>query len=368
MQSRPRERRNLNLLRVVLGWTGREVSALDPACFALVMATGTTSNAMLCVNQTGLSNALFLVNVVVFVWLVVATIWRTILFRAALRADLTHPRLVFSFFTLIAASNVLGLQLDLRGFMTPAFLLWCFNLAIWYILTYFSFGLLMLFNSIPAAQIVVRGAWLFAIVGTQSLVLLGTRMVALTGGEYGEAILVLVHAFWGVGLILYGLFLGQFIHRLLHKRVEPDDLTPLLWVVMGAAAISANAGSLLVQTSLQQHSSYELRPFTDGVSLMIWAWGTWWIPLLAMFGFWKHVIRRVQLTYTPMLWGLVFPLAMYAVATYRLSDDFPPLRALSDLMSWVALFVWAATAVGLVTASARSFRDFARSVFFAPIR
>jgi tellurite resistance protein TehA-like permease len=346
----------------------REVSALDPACFALVMATGTTSNAMLCINQTGLSDALFLVNIVVFVWLVIAMIWRMTQFHAALRADLTHPRLVFSFFTLIAASNVLGLQLDLRGSATAAFLLWAFSFAIWYILTYFSFGLLMLFNSVPAAQIVIRGAWLLAIVGTQSLVLLGTRIAVSMGGEYGEAIFVLVHAFWGVGLILYGLFLGQFIHRLLYSRVEPNDLTPLLWVVMGAAAISANAGSLLVQTSLQKHSSYVMRPFIDGVSLMVWAWGTWWIPLLAMFGVWKHVMRRVPLAYTPMLWGLVFPLAMYAVATYRLSSDFPPLRALSNLMAWLALVVWAATAVGLITASARSFRDFARSAFFAPIR
>jgi tellurite resistance protein TehA-like permease len=54
-----------------------------------------------------------------------------------------------------------------------------------------------------------------------------------------------------------------------------------------------------------------MRPFIDGVSLMVWAWGTWWIPLLAMFGVWKHVVRRVPLAYTPMLWGLVFPLAMY---------------------------------------------------------
>ena len=361
MQSRP----YIDLLRVLLGWVGREVCRLDPACFALVMATGTTSNAMLRVGRPGLSNALFLVNVVVFAWLVVATIWRMTQFRCALRADLTDVRLVFSFFTLVAASNVLGLQLDLRGNATAALVIWPSSLAIWFVLTYFSFGLLMLFNSIPAADTIVRGGWLLAIVGTQSLVLLGTRIAASTG-EYGEAILVLVHAFWGVGLILYGLFLAQFVHRVLYARVEPEDLTPLLWVVMGAAAISANAGSLLVQTSMKQHSSYPMRAFIDGVSLMVWAWGPWWIPLLALFGVWKHGVRRVPLTYTPALWGFVFPLAMYAVATGRLSEDFPPLRTLSHLMSWVALIAWAVTALGLIAASARSFRDFARPVFFGP--
>jgi tellurite resistance protein TehA-like permease len=171
-----------------------------------------------------------------------------------------------------------------------------------------------------------------------------------------------------VGLILYGLFLGQFVHRLLYARVDPNDLTPLLWVVMGAAAISANAGSLLTQTCVKQYPLCPLRPFIDGVSLMVWACGTRWIPLLAMFGLWKYVVHRIPLTYTPTLWGFVFPLAMYAVATDRLSDEFSPLRALSHLMSWVALVAWAATMAGFIAASASSFRDFARSRFCSPTR
>jgi tellurite resistance protein TehA-like permease len=368
VQSPPCERHNLNQLRVIFGWVGREVSTLDPACFALVMATGTTSNALLRLDQPALSNAMFLLNVAIFTWLVVATIWRMTLFRTALRADLTHPGRVFSFFTLVAASNVLGLQLDLRGSTTMVVVLWSSSLAIWFVLTYFSFGLLFLFNSIPPADIIVRGAWLLAIVGTQSLVLLGTQIAASGRGEYGEAIFVLNHGLWGVGLILYGLFLGQFVHRVLYARVGPSDLTPLLWVIMGAAAISANAGSLLVQTSMKQYPLYPLRPFIDGVSLMVWAWGTWWIPLLAMFAFWKHVVHRVPLSYTPTLWGFVFPLAMYAVATDRLSADFSSLRVLSHLMSWVALVAWAATMGGFIAACVSSFRDFARSRFFTPTK
>jgi tellurite resistance protein TehA-like permease len=64
-----------------------------------------------------------------------------------------------------------------------------------------------------------------------------------------------------------------------------------------------------------------------------------------------------------MLWSIVFPLGMYAVATDRLSlaDDYPPLRVLSHLMAWVALAAWIATAAALIVASARSLRKFARS-------
>jgi tellurite resistance protein TehA-like permease len=64
-----------------------------------------------------------------------------------------------------------------------------------------------------------------------------------------------------------------------------------------------------------------------------------------------------------MLWSLVFPLGMYALASLRLSlaADFPPLRAISFSMVWIALAAWAATSAGLVAACWRSFRDFERS-------
>ena len=66
------------------------------------------------------------------------------------------------------------------------------------------------------------------------------------------------------------------------------------------------------------------------------------------------------MTYTPMLWSMVFPLGMYSLASLRfsLAADFPPLRAISRVMVWVALAAWAATFAGLVAASWQSFRDF----------
>jgi tellurite resistance protein TehA-like permease len=102
-----------------------------------------------------------------------------------------------------------------------------------------------------------------------------------------------------------------------------------------------------------------MRPFIDGVTLIMWAWATWWIPLLLLFGVWKHGVCRVPVSYTPMFWSLVFPLGMYALASLRLSlaADFPPLRTLSLAMAWLALAAWVATATGLVTASWRSFRE-----------
>jgi tellurite resistance protein TehA-like permease len=362
VHSRPSERRGFNLLRAFLDWTAREVSVLDPGCFAIVMATGITSNAMFAERQRGLSDVLFQVNLFVYPWLVLATILRMTEYRAALWSDLANPRLVFSFFTFVAARDVLGVQIALRGFAIIPFLLWLSALAAFAVLTYFSSGLLIFRSAGWGPDLVVRGGGLLAIVGAQSLVLLGVHVTS-TFSENGNAIFVRLHALWGIGLVLYGIFVTHFAYRISYMRVEPEDLTPLLWVVMGAAAISANAGSLLIQNGPRPDFLHAMRPFVDGASFTLWAWGTWWIPLLVMFGIWKHGVRRIPLSYTPMLWSIVFPLGMYAVATGRLSlaDDYPPLQVLSHSMAWVALAAWFATTAALIVASARSFRKLARS-------
>jgi tellurite resistance protein TehA-like permease len=130
---------------------------------------------------------------------------------------------------------------------------------------------------------------------------------------------------------------------------------------MGAAAISTNAGSTLILSDSGLDFLHSMRPFIDGVTLILWAWATWWIPLLTLLGVWKHGVCRIPITYTPTLWSLVFPLGMYALASLRLSlaGDFPPLAALSHAMVWVALAAWMATAAGLLVSSWRGYRGFA---------
>src|SRR5262249_44459302 len=111
-------------------------------------------------------------------------------------------------------------------------------------MTYFSFGVLTFFNT-PHGADVVRGGWLIAIVATESLVMLGSA-VARTFGALEPGIFVLLHMFWGIGLALYGIYIALFAYRIFFFAVVPDDLTPILWVVMGAAAISTNAGADLI--------------------------------------------------------------------------------------------------------------------------
>jgi len=330
-------------------WLRTQVSGLFPGYFALVMATGIISNTLYFEGYLTLSNMLFTFNLFAYVWLVLLTLLRILRFRKAIWADLTNPALVFSFFTIVAASDVLGIGMNLRGFGQAALAMWVFALTLWFCLSYFSFAVLTFLNTAHGAN-VVHGGWLIAIVGTESLVILGA-LLAPAQGAAAPLLFVLLHMLWGVGLGLYGIFITLFAYRIFFFNVESEDITPLLWVVMGAAAISTNAGSVLIMTDSGVPFLISMRPFIDGVTLIMWAWGTWWIPLLLLFGIWKHGVRRAPLVYTPMLWSLVFPLGMYALASLRLSlaAEISVLKDIAQTMVWVALAAWIATAGGLVS-------------------
>lgn len=320
------------------------------------MATGIVSNGFFLLGHRTLSSTLLVVNLVAFPLLLLALALRAVLYPRRLWADLVDPRLVFTFFTLVAGTDVLGLGLHLRGHERAAAALWLFALAAWVLLGYFSFSVLTFVNSESGAE-VVHGGWLIAIVGTESLVIVGV-LLAPRFGSLEDLTLVTVYALWGVGIVFYGIFITLFTQRIFFLRLEPEEMGPLFWVVMGAAAISTNAGSTLIANPPDLAFLQAMRPFVDGTTLILWAWGTWWIPLLVILGVWRHVVRRYPLRYHPAYWNLVFPLGMYSVATYRLSlaADFTALQTVSRVMIWVGFAAWLATMLGLLDSLRRAAR------------
>jgi tellurite resistance protein TehA-like permease len=191
------------------GWFVGQIETLYPGSFALVMATGIISNAFFFEDHHALSDALFVANLVAYSVQVVFIVLRAIWFWRALWTDLINPRLVFSFFTIVAATDVLGIGIYLRGFQSVAQLLWFFALVSWTALIYFGFGVLTFLNTSHGAD-VADGGWLMAIVGTESLVILGTELVTTLGG-LGSAVFVLIHLFWGLGLCLSMEFSSHFL-------------------------------------------------------------------------------------------------------------------------------------------------------------
>jgi tellurite resistance protein TehA-like permease len=347
--------------RLIAAWVDKECVSLDPSCFALVMATGVISNGFLLEGHRHLSDALFDLGVATYIALLLMFAWRMIGSPRALLSDLVDPRLVFSFFTIVAGADVLGVGMTARGDTTAAVYLWLFALTASLCLTYLGFGVLSLRNSQQGTDI-VHGGWLIGIVGTQSVAILGARLAPAMGGLERDVV-VLAHALWSIGIVLYLMFVTLFAQRLFISAVQPRDVTPLSWVVMGAAAISANAGSTLILNPGSVAFLRSLQPFTAGVTLTLWAWATWWIPLLLLLGMWKHVFRRERVVYTPLYWSLVFPIGMYAVASVQLSRaaHVALLQVTSQAMLWIGLAAWGGTGFALVLSLGRSLQGLLRS-------
>jgi tellurite resistance protein TehA-like permease len=101
--------------------------------------------------------------------------------------------------------------------------------------------------------------------------------------------------------------------------VTPAEMGPAYWIAMGATAISvrAAAGILVLHGPHAATLVADLRPFLVGLSVVLWAFGTWWIPLLILFGIWRYVVQDYSRSYEPRLWSVVFPLGMYTVAIIR---------------------------------------------------
>ena len=90
-----------------------------------------------------------------------------------------------------------------------------------------------------------------------------------------------------------------------------------------------------------------------------WATATWWIPLLVLIGFWRHVWKAHPVRYEPEHWSMVFPLAMYTAATYQLgsADELRFLRVIPKLFVFIALLAWLLVFVGFLRAIVRSIQN-----------
>src|SRR5215467_4941776 len=139
-------------------------------------------------------------------------------------------------------------------------------------------------------------------------------------------------------------------YRLHFFPFSPRQFDPLYWIDMGGAAISALAGSLLLLRANAWPILGPYIPFLKGITLFFWAAATWWIPFLVALMVWRYVVRKDKLRYEPPLWGIVFPLGMYAAATFELirAERLAFLGPLSRIFMFAALAAWVFTFFGFL--------------------
>jgi len=338
------------------------LAGFSPAYFGMVMATGIISIAAHLSAMRSVAKALFVLNCIVYV-----VLWLLILLRV-----MRYPRRCFDdlidhlrgpgYFTIVAGTCVLGSQFVLLAAQyRVAMLLWGLAAVLWIGFTYTIFTGFTVKEKKPPLHQGINGAWLLAVVATQSIAVLGALLAPYVQQPIRFEMNFLALSMWLWGGMLYIWMMSLIFYRYTFFPFSPGDLAPPYWINMGAMAISTLAGSLLILNSHDAPYLISLMPFIKGFTVLYWATGTWWIPMLLILGMWRYVYRRFPFRYDPLYWGAVFPLGMYATCTHRMIEamGLEFLRFLPQSFVYVALAAWATVFLGLVrflAGHARTFR------------
>jgi tellurite resistance protein TehA-like permease len=315
---------------------------LSPGYFAMVMATGILSVGLDLDDHTTSSAVLLVTALVAFVVLLLLTAWRLVAFPEALSHDFTHPQRGFGFYTVVAAADVLASRLS-HGHREAAVVLLIGAGLCWLARSYALPWTTRLGAGEHPIVAAANGSWFMWAVGAQSV---AVAAAALGSTRPSESLALLCLAAWGIGLFLYALDGILVVIRLMAFEVTPSDITPTYWIAMGAAAITALAGTRLATLPPGQFADVA-RELARGTSVLAWVVASGLVPPLCGMGWWLHVTHRVPFRYTADLWSMVFPLGMYAVAGIALGqvEHLPWLGTVGSVALVVALLAWVAVAV-----------------------
>lgn len=321
-----------------------------PGYFGLVMATGIVSiGAHFLQIPLAIPRLLFGINIVAYGILWILILLRLLRHFHRVAADLVDYHRGPGFFTIVAASSILGGQcLIFSSSIRVGTFLWLVALFLWCVLTYTFLVAVMVRQGKPELVDWIHGGWLLIVVATQSLSVLGTMMPPHS--PWREFLLFFGLAMYLLGCMQYILITSLIFYRLLFFRIGPKELLPPYWINMGAAAITTLAGAMLILKAPEGAFLLDIVPFLKGLTLFFWVIGTWWIPLLLILGIWRHLYKRFPITYDPMYWSIVFPLGMYTASTFQLgkatglSFFFP----ISYYSVHIALLAWLIVFAGLL--------------------
>ena len=334
----------------------RVAADLFPGYFALVMATGIISIACFLLEMKTIAIVLLAIDVIAYLVLCLLLLLRLLFFFSRIKADINDHVRGPGFFTIVAGTCVLGSALLIVvDRYRPAMVLWFAGTSLWVVIMYTFFTAMTVRENKPSIEAGLNGGWLLAVVATQSISVLGTLLANQVAG-YRESILFFTLCMFLLGCMLYLLLITLIFYRFTFVDVTMATLTPPYWINMGAVAITTLAGARLIIAAPAWSLLNELVPFLKGFTLFFWAAATWWIPLLLVLGFWRHVYKRFPFKYDPQYWGMVFPFGMYTVCTFQLSQaiNFPPLLVIPRYFIYLALAGWIAVSLGFCNAAGMS--------------
>lgn len=318
-----------------------------PGYFALVMGTGIVAVAARLTGREVIAWILFYFSVAAYPVLWVILLARLIRFPRAVAADFVSHERGPTFLTIVAANGVLGSQFAVFNtytFLLPA-LFW-FSLGLWVCLVYGFLSAVTVSIAKPDLEHGLNGAWLLLVVATESIAVLA-GFVALRLGSPPPLVFGAL-AFYLLGVMLYVSLSTLILFRWIFRPMYPAEMGAPWWINMGAVAIATLAGARLMALPGHDANLILLQRFVAPFTVLLWATGTFWIPLLVIMFAWKELQRGAH-GYDPSLWSVVFPLGMYVAATHEYATEAHMLflHAISIPVFWIALLAWIMTLVGM---------------------
>ena len=190
---------------------------LFPGYFALVMATGIISIAAHLLNLEPVAWILIVINLVAYSILCLLLLIRLTRFFSRITTDLADHTRGPGFFTVDAATCVLGSQLLLvAGWQRIAAGLWFAGVLLWLVIMYAFFTLVTVRRTKPNIEAGLNGVWLLAVVATQSVSVLGT-LLAGPFGAHREILLFFTLCMFLLGCMLYLPLITLIFYRFIEE-------------------------------------------------------------------------------------------------------------------------------------------------------
>ncbi|GAB3860218.1 tellurite resistance/C4-dicarboxylate transporter family protein [Hymenobacter terrigena] len=314
------------------------------------MSTGIISLVAQQLHLERVANGLFYVNLVAYPVCGLLLLGRALLAFKPFWADLTSHAKGPLFLAFVPASCLVGNQfVQLRHNSTVGGTLWLVAAAGWLLLLYALLVGVSIAEEKPDLEKGLTGAWLLLVVATESLAVLGAKLVPSWAASAEMGLMGIASAFL-LGAVLYFVLITLLFYRLTFVRLREEEVGAAYWISVGASAITVLAGAALVQAMEETRALLSLLPFVRGLCLLFWAVSTWWLPLVAILRAWNHWNTRPAFAYSAPYWSMVFPLGMYTAATFQLSEalSLPALKVVPTYFIYVALLVWGLTFAGML--------------------
>jgi tellurite resistance protein TehA-like permease len=286
------------------------------------MGTGIVSIALTLGQHNALSTVWLVLTAIAWALLAIAAAVRLARDRLRLQAQLGTP----AGLTAVAGTAVLGSRLLIAGLRVEAVVLLIAALAMW----------LGLYVAVLRSRQVPRsGVSFMLVVAVQSLSVLAALIAA---AERSAWMPYAALAACGLGLALYPFVLWRFDLR--EVLVGAGDH----WVAGGALAISALALSELSLTATRVDVLVGAVSALNTLAVVVWgAAAAWLLPLVA------GEVLMPRLDYDLRRWSTVFPVGMYAVASFEVARAarLHWLRGFAGANVWLAVAVWVVVVAGM---------------------